>query len=834
VSTDREVSLSARSILPSDTLPAARLQLPAAPCAACGADVDPIRTPSVLAFEDGVRLLCSEQCKADYRAGSRARRKPQLNATPSAGVTRVTPITASVLANEPRIERGLPPDTARWLSLGMLTVLLAGVLACFDGPEVALFSAIFSGLGAAVAMRLTVGSLREIGVFAWVCGPLGVLGAALAGYRHSEGTPGDLAQLGAAFTSLALLCRAFFDARARQPVDAAAAHLRAHLVPRARGNGAQATDSGRFLRASGAPGGRHASLPLTAAVTERHGSSAGERRGETPVTFATGVALAESERAGSASLASPLTPLRVGPDADVRVRAEHPASAAASGDTSPDSEFHKTRIGDELIVRRGDRVAVDGVVQIGEARILPFPTATTSIPRGPGDTLLAGATLVEGGVRMLATRIGEDRSLARALRAGQVHPQEGSPLVRLSSELSRYGGLLSLVVALGVLMWGDAEASVLPLSAASALLLASPWLALRRSAEWPFTAAATTAAARGVLFQNGAALELAGNVDVVAMTPHRTLTEGNPELVEVHMLGESTPPNAADQLLGLIAAAELVATEDAVGRAIVSYAEARRVPFAEVRRSVLVHGHGVTALGPTGEEVVVGSRRLLLDHGVSVALAESHAARAEALGRTAVFVSVAGRVRAVLALYDQLRAGARSAVQRLFDMDVEVALLTGGQRGPVEQLAARLEITHIKAELSSDERGQEVRSLREAGSRVAVIGYPSDDNPALSAADVGVALGAAGGPAGDRAIALVGEDVRDAAAALWIARAARHGALNSVRIALVAFACVVAAAVSGVLEPAVAALIALAIDAHCIHTGARLLRRIALRVPTGS
>ncbi|HET6331690.1 MAG TPA: HAD family hydrolase [Polyangiales bacterium] len=755
MSTEREVSLSARRILPSNTLPEDRLQLPAAPCVACGADVDPLRTPSVLAFEDGVRLLCSEQCKTDYRAGARARRRPQqLNATPSAGVTRVTPLTASVLASQPRIEPGLPPQTVRWLFLGMVTVLLSGVLACFNGPEVALFSAVCAALGAAVAMRLTIASFSEIGVFAWVCGPLGVFGAALAGYRHSEGTPGDLAQLGAAFTSLALLCRAFFDARARQPVDSAAAFLRAHLKGR--------TASG---------------------------------------------------------LATPLTPLRTSIDSD-----------SAASDAEPD----KVRIGDELIVRRGDRVAVDSVVQVGEARVLPFPTATTSIPRGPGDTLLAGATLVEGGVRVVATRIGEDRSLSRALRGGQVHPQEGAPLVRLSSELSRYGGLLSLIVALGLLMWGDSEGRVLPLAAASALLLASPWLALRRAAEWPFTAAATTAAARGVLFQNGAALELAGNVDVVAMTPHRTLTEGSPEVVEVHMLGESSPPNAADDLLGLVAAAELVATEDAVGRAIVSYAETRRVQFAEVRRSVLTHGHGVTALGPTGEEVVIGSRRLLLDHGVSVALAESHAARAEALGRTAVFVSVAGRVRAVIALYDQLRAGARSAVQRMFDMNVEVALLTGGQRGPVEQLAARLEITHIKAELSSEERGQEVRSLREAGSKVAVIGYPSDDNPALSAADVGVALGAAGGPAGDRAIALVGEDVRDAAAALWIARAARQGALNSARIALVAFVCVVTAAVSGVLEPAVAALISLAIDAHCIHTGARLLRRIALRIPTGS
>jgi P-type E1-E2 ATPase len=266
----------------------------------------------------------------------------------------------------------------------------------------------------------------------------------------------------------------------------------------------------------------------------------------------------------------------------------------------------------------------------------------------------------------------------------------------------------------------------------------------------------------------------------------------------------------------------------------VSYAQQRGVTLAEVRRSVAVPGRGVTALGPNGEEVVIGSRRLLLDHGVSVALAESLAARAEALGRTAVFVSAAGRVRALLALHDQLRAGARSAVQRMFDMGLEIVLLTGGQRGPVEQLASRLEIAHIKAELSSEERGQEVRSLRDGGHKVAVIGYPSDDNPALSAADVGVALGAAGGPAGDRAIALVGEDVRDAAAALWIARAAQKGAWNAARIACLAFVCACAAAVSGILEPVFAALLAVTIDAQCIHAGARLLRRIALRLPSGS
>jgi P-type E1-E2 ATPase len=767
---DSQLNLRARRLVPTSTLPEDRLQLPAAPCAACGKDVDPLRTPSLLAFEDGLRLLCDEQCKADYRAGARARRRPQYTATPTTGVKLATPQATPSIPSPPLTDRRLPAETTRWLFLGMVAVILAGALACFENPEVAAFSALATGLSALTALQLGAASVREVGVFAWLCGPFGVVGAACAGYLSTRYGGGNLAQLGAAAAGLSILVRAFFDARARLPIERAADHLRRHLRPAARGVSIE-PDSGALEAGSG-PG-------LDAAHNVRD--------------------------AGLEALEKPV---------------------GAFGGASPD----KARIGDELVVRRGERVLVDGVVQLGEAMVLPFPSATTPIARGTGDTLLAGATLVDGGVRVLATRIGEDRGLARALRAGKVHAREGARLVRLASELSRYGGALSLLLAAGIWLWGSPDAGVMPLSAASALLLASPWLALRRAAEWPFAVAATAAAERGVVYQSGAALEAAGQVDMLVMTPHRTLTEGSPEVVELHALDDGD----SDQLLGLTAAAELAATDHALGRAIVSYAQVRGVTLAEVRRSVAVPGRGVTALGPNGEEVVVGSRRLLLDHGVSVALAESLAARAEALGRTAVFVSAAGRVRALLALHDQLRAGARSAVQRMFDRGLEIVLLTGGQRGPVEQLASRLEIHHIKAELSAEERGQEVRSLRDGGHKVAVIGYPSDDNPALSAADVGVALGAAGGPAGDRAIAPVGGDVRDAAAALWIARAAQKGAWNAIRIACLAFVCACAAAVSGLLEPVFAAVLAVAIDAQCIHAGARLLRRIALRLPSGS
>jgi P-type E1-E2 ATPase len=259
----------------------------------------------------------------------------------------------------------------------------------------------------------------------------------------------------------------------------------------------------------------------------------------------------------------------------------------------------------------------------------------------------------------------------------------------------------------------------------------------------------------------------------------------------------------------------------------VRYADRRGVTAREMRRAVTVQGRGLTGTGPDGEEIIIGSRRLLLDQGVSVATADAYAARAEAAGRTAVFMAVSGHVRAVFALQDQLRSGARAAIQRLYDLGIEVVLLTGDQRGPVEQLAAGFDIAHIKCELSPDERAQEVRSLRDAGSVVAVIGYPGDDAPALAAADVAIALGATGG-SGD-VIALLSEDLRDAAAALWIAQAARAGSLSSLRFALGAFVLLTSAAAAGWVTAGVSALVALLVDAHGIRAGARMLRRVALR-----
>lgn len=486
------------------------------------------------------------------------------------------------------------------------------------------------------------------------------------------------------------------------------------------------------------------------------------------------------------------------------------------------------RTGEEIIARRGEVVAVDGVAQAGEARVLPFPQATTPVRRGAGDPVLAGARIVSGSLRLLATRVGDERALARLSRIGTPLDRAPSPLARLTQSAGDLGPIATCVLAFGAaLMASDRDAA---LTVAGSLLMVSPVLSLMRAIALPAAAAAATGGTRGIAYHSGRDLDALGRASVVALQPHGVLTELRPVIVECHALDGSS----VEALLALCAAAERVALPHPIARAVEHFVENRRVPVVEVRRAVHHAGLGVTALSPDGEPLVVGTRRLLLQEGISVAAADAEAARAETNGRVPIFMALGGRVRAVMTLQYELRVGARPAIQRLFDMGLEVVLLTGAHRGAVQELATALDIEHVKADLLPEERGQQVRSLRETGGTAAVIGRPADDDAALAAADAGIVLSGAGGSAADKAVALVSDDVRDAAAALWIARAAHDATARGAATASIAFGLAVAAAATNLLAPGVAAVIAAAVDAYCLTLGPRLLRRIALRLPARS
>jgi P-type Cu+ transporter len=425
---------------------------------------------------------------------------------------------------------------------------------------------------------------------------------------------------------------------------------------------------------------------------------------------------------------------------------------------------HELRPGELLRVGPGEIVPADLSVTAGSALVYPWLGATAAVRRGEGASLVAGARVLEGSVQGVTTWTGFDRAWARALldpaRRADVH----ASVARLSRALAAEGALAAgALAALATFANGES------------------WLGVSMSAIAAFGALGTTTAAsvaglhvlrgvlsaarRGISYQGARAWDEASRATVAVFAARGTLLFGEPDVVEVEATGRVEPA----QVLAWAAGAE-AGQAHPLALATVRGARHRNVAPDAVRSPHPLPGLGVTAVTSSGETLLVGSRALMLEQRVSVALAEARIAELEGLGRTVLLVAAGGRLAGLVALQDGLRSGARAAVQHLLDVEVEPVLLSGEARDTCETIARALDIDHVRPEVLPPDRAGEVRRLAEGGGRVAVIGRPAADGALLGAADLSVALQAAGSPSNEWSVAMASDDVRDAALAIAIAR----------------------------------------------------------------
>ena len=316
------------------------------------------------------------------------------------------------------------------------------------------------------------------------------------------------------------------------------------------------------------------------------------------------------------------------------------------------------------------------------------------------------------------------------------------------------------------------------------------------------------ALSHGIVYKDARTFDAAGRAAIAVVCSRGTVLTGVPEIVAVEPTASPSPPASESRILALVAGAETASTHP-FADAILRAAQTHGLPPENVRSATVHSGLGVTALSSNGERLVVGSRALLLQEKVSVAVAEARASELEAQGRSVLLVALAGKLIGLVALQDGLRAGARAAVQRLLDARIEPVLLSGESRETCETIARALEIDHIRPEVLPADRGAEVRALAEGGQVVAVIGHSSSDDGALGAADVAVAMGAPRAP-GEWGVWLASDDVRDAALALSLPNRARDRSRLALAIGLVPGALVLLALGFGV-GPLVCAPVALAV-----------------------
>ena len=484
-------------------------------------------------------------------------------------------------------------------------------------------------------------------------------------------------------------------------------------------------------------------------------------------------------------------------------------------------------LGDQVLVRPGERVAVDGRVTAGRSHVDESLITGESQPvaKAIGDKVTGGAINAEGALTILTLAVGTETTLARIIRMVESAQAGKAPIQRIVDRVSAVFVPIVLVLALLTLVgWmvatGAWEEAVI--NAVAVLVIACP-CALGLATPTAIMAGTGVAAQHGILIKDAQALEMAHAVNTVAFDKTGTLTEGRPSLVSVLPAAGHT----RDEVLALAAALQH-SSEHPLARAVLDTVRCERLTVPPALDTQALAGRGLQA-SVHGQPVLLGSSRLLREQGMTAGALAAPAQALEADGRSVSWLmrqSGGGtELLGLLAFGDAIKVSARDAVARLHELGIHTVMLTGDNPGSAAAVARELGIPDFRAEVLPGDKAAVVQALRADGRVVAMVGDGINDAPALAAADVGIAMSTGTDVAMAAAgITLMRGDPRLVADALHVSRSTyatiRRGlfwafAYNVVGIPLAAF---------GFLNPVIAGA-AMALSSVSVVLNALLLRR---------
>jgi Cu+-exporting ATPase len=360
------------------------------------------------------------------------------------------------------------------------------------------------------------------------------------------------------------------------------------------------------------------------------------------------------------------------------------------------------------------------------------------VSKAKGDDVF-GATINIGGALMIrATKVGQDTALAQIVKLMTEAQENKAPIQKLADRVS--GVFVPIVLGIAIvtavawyLVIGDIYQSLVP--AVAVLVIACP-CSLGLATPTAILVGTGVGARRGILIKNGEALERGKRIHVVVFDKTGTLTEGKPKVTDVHAC---KAPTTSDDVLALAASIERL-SEHPLAQAVVRAAQDRNLPLMDIQDFENIAGKGVR--GRAGNNaVMVGSGRMMLEHGVPlihpIAKIEQH----EANAKTVFMVAQDQKLVGMIAVADTLKEDAKAAIERLRAQGIETVMMTGDNRRTAEAIAARIGIDMVFAEVLPKDKAGHVRELQKKGKRVAFVGDGLNDAPALVQADLGIAMG---------------------------------------------------------------------------------------------
>jgi Cu+-exporting ATPase len=507
--------------------------------------------------------------------------------------------------------------------------------------------------------------------------------------------------------------------------------------------------------------------------------------------------------------------------------------------------------GDVMVVRPGEKIPTDGVVVEGESAVDESMATGESMPvnKHLGDEVIGATVNQDGLLKVQATRVGKDTFLAQVARMVEEAQGTKVPIQAFADRVTSVFVPIVIVIALftflawfllpdalrpvaewaaGFLPWVNPNLNTFTLAlitTVSVLVIACP-CALGLATPTALMVGSGIGAENGILIRSGEAIQAMRDVRVVVFDKTGTLTKGKPEVTDQIPNLESQISN--DELLRWAASVER-GSEHPLGKAIVRWAEEQGMALGELSDFEAVRGKGVHGV-VDGKGVLVGSRTLLEEHGVAVAAMEDEMRRLEDEGKTAMLVAVDEELLGLLAVADTLKEDAVAAARELRALGLQTAMITGDNQRTARAIALQVGIDHVLAEVLPEDKLLEVQRLQaETDGLVAMVGDGINDAPALTQADVGIAIGTGTDIAIEAAdITLVRGDLSGVVSAVKLSRATFNKVMQGLFWAFFYNVVMIPLAILGMMHPVLAE-IAMASSSVTVVTNANLLRRVDIR-----
>ncbi|MEO1169545.1 MAG: copper-translocating P-type ATPase [Pseudomonadota bacterium] len=417
------------------------------------------------------------------------------------------------------------------------------------------------------------------------------------------------------------------------------------------------------------------------------------------------------------------------------------ATRIAEDDTEAEISLEEVQAGDQLRVRPGEKIPVDGIVLKGASTVDEAMVTGEPIPvrKEEGDAVTGGTVNQTGGFVMEAQRVGADTLLAKIVQMVAEAQRSRAPIQRLADIVA--GWFVPAVVVIAVItfivwsIWGPSPAMAYALVNAIAVLIIACPCALGLATPMSIMVGTGKGAQNGILIKNAEALETFEKVDTVVVDKTGTLTEGKPKLVAL----ETAAGVDEAELLALVAAVER-SSEHPLAAAVVEGAKERGLTLSEAHDFASVTGAGVEA-SVEGRTVAIGNEKMMERTDAIDEALLARASEGRELGRTVMFVALDGKPAGIVAVADPIKETSAGAIASLHREGIRVVMLTGDAEGTAQAVARQVGIDEVRANVSPEDKNRIVGEFKAEGRTVAMAGDGINDAPALAAADIGVAMG---------------------------------------------------------------------------------------------